>query len=272
MKTRLSASLWASVGRKSLHLEARDRIEAKNHSQLPVCKKTLTAIIFYTTFEGEEIIVGLKMLIARIYSEDWEVASRLKPFGVTRDDLMKIVQSVVAARADAVDDDPLTASGQFAYIYGTRALRAVFRQKKYTVARDQNVEAVRHPSLSLKIVYQSVDVAASEFHSPRAISGKGSGADRMIDSAQGSLFSRAALEAANVVNVKEVHSGVWFFCVSVDGDDVRAELSLPVSIKGGNFGGFIERIFIVGPGEWGGKKATLDDDIVEFEPLVTRRL
>jgi hypothetical protein len=212
------------------------------------------------------------MLTARIYAEDWEVDTRLASFGVTRDELIRVVKGVVAARADAVDDDPLSAAGQFAYIYGTRYLRSLFRPKKWTTIRDQNVEAVQHPKLQLKIVYQSVDIAGSLLHSPRAISGKGSGADRIIDSAQGTLFTKEQLQGANAVTLAPSNSGVWFFCVSVDGDDVRAELSLPSSIDAGNFGGFLERIFIVSPGDWNAIKfAPESDGAVEFEPVVIRR-
>lgn len=51
------------------------------------------------------------MLAPRIYREEWEVDRRLLPFGVTQAELLEIVRGVVAARADAVEDDPLTAEG-----------------------------------------------------------------------------------------------------------------------------------------------------------------
>lgn len=212
------------------------------------------------------------MLAERIYSTPDEIDQRLQPFGVTRQELISVVAAVVGARAEAVVDDPLSAEGQFAYIYGTRHLRALFKPKKWTIHREQNVEAVKHPSLNLRIVYQSVDIAASELHSPRAVSGKGAGADRIINTAQGSLFTKAQLDGERPVVLAPVNSGVWFFCVSVDGDDVRAELSLPSSIEGGNFRGFVERIFIVGDGDWDMSKVVPDaGEAVEFEPVVTRR-
>ena len=43
---------------------------------------------------------------------------------------------------------------------------------------------------------------------------------------------------------------MWFLCVSVDGDDVRAELSKAPGVAGGNFKPFDERIFILRKGEW----------------------
>src|ERR1051326_8186673 len=194
------------------------------------------------------------MLAARIYVEEADVARRLEPFGVTRDELIRIVREVVGARADAVDDDPIGTAGQFAYIYGTRHLRGTLRPKKYLRHREENIEAVKHPDRDLKIVYQSVDLAASRSHEPRAISGKGAGADRVIDAAQGSLFTDEELERLNPLTFGDINTGVWFFCVSVDGDKVCAELSLPHCIGGKNFKRFLERIFIVNPGEWDGLK------------------
>src|SRR3546814_14451198 len=72
--------------------------------------------------------------------------------------------------------------------------------------------------------YQSVDVAASDFQSPKAISGKGAGAERAIDEAQGSLFALPEWEPDTHVEVP-INSGLWHFCVSVAGEDVGAELS-----------------------------------------------
>lgn len=167
------------------------------------------------------------MLATKIYAADIEVADRLAPFGATREEFFPVIQAIVGARADAVDEDPLSAAGQFAYIYGTRHIRGLFRPKKWVIRRDQNIEGVRHPDRDWMIVYQSVDQAAAEFHSPRAISGKGAAADRIIDLAQGSLFSRVDLERLNPIKIEPINTGVWFFCVSVDGEDACAELSLP---------------------------------------------
>jgi hypothetical protein len=95
-----------------------------------------------------------------------------------------------------------------------------------------------------------------------------------VDSAQGSLFTPEELASSEAIKFEQMDTGVWYFCVSVDGDDVRAELSLPSTIENGVFGKFIERIFIVGGGEWGDLAKKLHPDDVppaEFEPIVTRK-
>jgi hypothetical protein len=223
---------------------------------------------------GRKNYRGSCMLVPRIYRHEWEVVARLVPFGVTRAELVEVVRGVVSARADTAPNDPLGAAGQFAYIFGTRYLRTLFRSKGYLLHREENIESVRHPKRALTIVYQSVDIAASE-DDPRAACGKG-GADRVIDAAQGRLAFPETPQHEGGVN-----TGVWFFCVSVqsvqnnddDNVDVRAELSLPAGISGSNFDGFIERIFIVQEGDWP-KLSTReegDSDAPQFEPVVTRK-
>lgn len=209
----------------------------------------------------------------RIYKDEWEVDARLaETFGVTRDELIHVIREVVGARADAVENDPVSAAGLFAYIHGTRNVRALFRSRGWINESIDNMPLVKHPELGLLVGYQSVDLAASDFHSPKAISGKGAGAERAIDEAQGWLFSPSELEPDTRVD-GPISAGLWHFCVSVDGEDVRAELSLSAGISGGNFKGFIERIFIVGKGEWDTVrlKDREDGGAVEFEPVVLRK-
>lgn len=214
------------------------------------------------------------MDVACIFDEEWTVDARLaETFGVTRDQLIQIVKEVVGARADAVENDPLTAAGQFAYIHGTRNVRALFRTRGWHLDRKDNIELVRHPERDLTISYQSVDLAASVEHSPLAISGKGAGAERAIEEAQLSLFKKEELDRTSAPKAGPINAGMWFFCVSVNGEDVRAELSLASGVAGGNFKGFIERIFIVKKGEWERIRLGIHDDFdaVDFEPVVVRK-
>lgn len=206
-----------------------------------------------------------------VYSEDWEIDARLVPFQVTRSELVEVARGVLGARSEAVENDPATAEGQFAYIYGTRYVRAAWRRKGWLLYRENNIESVRHPQIDWKVVYQNVDIAATRAHEPKAVSGKKAGSERLLDLAQGSLFPPEQLEGKAAF--KATNSGVWFFCVSVNGDDVRAELSLPLGVAHGNFSGFAERIFIVRGGEWPElvKTPIPDSEPTDFEPVVTRK-
>lgn len=206
-----------------------------------------------------------------IYSEDWEVDQRLVPFKVTRPELIEIARAVQGARADSVENDPITAEGQFAYIYGTRYMRATWRRKGWLLHRENNIESVKHPDVDWKIIYQNVDMAASAAHDPRAVSGKKSGSERLIELMQGELFPSEVFSRETIF--EPTNAGVWFFCVSVNGDDVRAELSLPLRVANGNFEGFAERIFIVRGGEWpelSGMPIPRSEP-TDFEPVVTRK-
>jgi hypothetical protein len=213
------------------------------------------------------------MLASRLYVEDWDVDARLAEFsGITRAELYQVVREVVGARADASPDDPLAAAGLFAYILGTRHKRALFRSKGWFSDRRENIEATIHPDGHLKVAYQSVDVACDPFHTPQAISGKGNGAERVI--AQGSLFSDEEIAALAVPSATQPPAGMWFFCVSVNGDDVRAELSKASGVAGGNFRSFEERIFILRKGEWEKIRVIGGDDssdAIELEPTVRRK-
>jgi hypothetical protein len=211
------------------------------------------------------------MLVARIYAETHEADARLVPFGVTRHELIEVVRGVVGARADAVENDPMTAEGQFAYIFGTRFVRSLLRTKGWHLHRENNIESVSHPDRELKVIYQSVDLAASRHYKPQAVSGKGSASDRIIAEAQGTLFTEEELAKAAGGRFDRIDTGIWYFCVSVNGDDVRAELSIPTSVEGGNFKDFIERIFIVRDGEWPDLAVKPDADVADFEPVISRK-
>jgi hypothetical protein len=97
------------------------------------------------------------MFAAKLVTEEWEVNKRLRDFGVSRAELIDIIRGVVGARSDATVDDPVTAGGLFAYIFGTRYIRQLFKARGWFQHREDNVESVKHPDRNLKIVYQSVD-------------------------------------------------------------------------------------------------------------------
>jgi hypothetical protein len=213
------------------------------------------------------------MLAERIYTQDVEVIERLRTvFDCTKDECIDVVREVVGARADVVEDDPVTAGGQFAYIHGTRNLRGLLRSKGWASYRRDNIEGVRHVSRDLKVIYQNVDLAAGA-RWPQPVSRKGAGSERLIDDACASLFSEEELRSLSGVQRGGYETGIWYFCVSVDGDDVRAELSLPSGVVNGRFSGFIERIFILRSGDWSryAIKDDLSGDAAEFEPAVSRK-
>lgn len=215
----------------------------------------------------------------KIYLEPAEVAMALAElFGATHPECLHIVGKVVAARAEAVFDDPLGTAGLFAYIYGTRNVRGLWKPKGWSTYRAENVEAVRHAETGRLIVYQNVDLAGDRTHSPQAPSGKGNGAARLIEAAHGLLFADEDLPEVVPAYVGEAKEN-WYFCVSCNTDEagevvVGAELSLALPLQGGNFNGFSDRIMILPHGPWRGGGAREDiptDDAAEFEPKISRK-
>lgn len=214
----------------------------------------------------------------KIIKEEIDVDARLAEFGVSRDDLLRIVRAVVTAHNDAVPFDPITASGLFRYIYGTRATREVFcgAPLAWRVCRVRGIESAYDPANGRKVIYQSVDRAADEDYEPQAISDKGKAAAQEIADSTGYLFPEMERErrAAEDDAKRYQDSAAWHFCVSIEGEDVRAELSLPRAVDDKNFAGFIERIFVLNGGDWGGSVILEDDEgaaDVE-EPIVTKKV
>jgi hypothetical protein len=207
----------------------------------------------------------------RIYREPADVSDRLNSFGVTADEIIPLIEAVVAARNDVVAADARTAAGTKAYLAGVRHLRFLFCPKGWEMDSTNGVESVVHPGSGMRIVYQSVDQACVGIHGPQAINGKGPAAESALKRAQGVLFSEEELPELAPERIARLNSSLWFLCVSVneeDDDDVRAELSLPAAIENGNFKGFIERIFIVRSGDWKNRGPAVglpeDDDAYEF--------
>jgi cytochrome c553 len=207
------------------------------------------------------------MFKVKIVQEDWEVDSRLVKFGVTRDELILIVEAAVSARADAVPHDPNNAGGLFSWIYGTRTLRDVFAAKGWLADNTKNVPSIHDPKTGTKIIFQNTDSACDDCH-PKAVAGKGMASEEIVSLSTAYLF--ADMEERRQ---KKLNGTVWFLCVYANGDDVRAELSLPKGIKGRQFSGFIERIFVLKHGEWppAPTKKSQDTEVQDFDIPVTRK-
>ena len=184
------------------------------------------------------------MLETKIFKEDWEIDSRLSSFGVTKDELMTVVQMAVSARADAVAHDPVTAPGTLSYIYGTRGIRDIFAAKGWTPDCTFGIESIYDPKTGTKVIFQNTDSACDD-RNPKAISAKGRASEMAI-----MLASKCLIPDMEEERQKRLRGPVWYLCVFANGDDVRAELSRPLSVEDGQFSGFIERIFILNYGEW----------------------
>ncbi len=234
---------------------------------------------FYATFEAEKVNTRTDgMLKAKIYEQPYEVRSRLSDLGLVQGELNRVAEMALMARNESTDNDPISAGGLFSYIYGNRAIREILRPQGWEIDRTDNIEATYNPKTGIKIIFQNVDVAAVVWRAPRAISGKGRGAERLVLNASGYLFPEYEEEERQRIETLSRRLGsVWFLCVSVreiEGEqELRAELSNPRPFEGGQFGEFNERIFIL---SGGGFDDPADDERVDgpdedFEIEISRK-
>ncbi|MBN4050487.1 hypothetical protein JYU13_00105 [Gammaproteobacteria bacterium AH-315-M22] len=225
-------------------------------------------LIFDATIEALIINMRiLKMQNAHIFQDSWQIDSKLSYFGITKQELISVAIRAVTSRNDATPFDPINAPGQLSYISGTGAIRAILIPKgDWAIDRTDNVEATFNKKLNVKIIFQNVDHACAKA-SPKAISGKGSASKRLVENNAGFLWEEMEDEY-----ITQVNTSVWFFCVSVNGDEIRAELSRPSAIEGKQFGEFLERIFIITDDDY--NPITDDDtnfDEQDFDIQVTRK-
>ena len=202
-----------------------------------------------------------------VLKEEIEVTTRLSTLGVTKPELLEVVRAAVGGRRDAIPYDPLSAGGQFAWIFGTRRLRAIFVPQGWEMGRTDNIESAFNPKTGIKIICQNAERAGDPLYDPLAISKKGSGSARAVEMGQGELWPEMRERELSKQNAAS-----WYLFVYAEGDDVRAELSYPIAIKGNQFHGFNERILLVGKGEWQGIDIAPDElDLPDFDVSVTRK-
>jgi len=202
-----------------------------------------------------------------IYKTPHEIIGKLSEFGVTKKELIAVALQAAAARNNTTPFHPINAPGTYSYMEGVAALRAVFLTKEgWDMDRPSNIEAVTNKESNLTILFQNVDHACGK-SCPQAISGKGEGTKKFIENPTAYLFDYMTEED----QLKE-NQNVWVLCVSSNGDELRAELSLPRSIEGQQFSSFKERIFIITGDEWGPDDAEAGlPDNQEFDIQITRK-
>ena len=136
---------------------------------------------------------------------------------------MRVAHAVLMARNEAVSVDPMNARGQLMYIRGTREIRSVFMRKGWTIDRTGNIEATCSAERGIKVIYQNSDSAADPKREPRAISGKGPAAVRMVEEGQMYFPEWEERRQRQREETRKLETAAaWFFCASVDGEEIIA--------------------------------------------------
>jgi hypothetical protein len=202
-----------------------------------------------------------------------EVISRLADFGVSQRSVAQVGHAARAARNDSVPNDPKTAPGQHAYIYGVRAMRDAFSAPRYAVHSKQNIESVFDITAGRKIMFQTVDLACNEHHRPQPISEIGPAKETIIECSTGYLFDdmQRDEDARRLEMSAYDRAEAWYVCTSFQDDQVDCELSRPIGVHEKKFAGFHERIFIL-LGD-GGSSIDLKDDSppLDIKPVIRKR-
>ena len=198
----------------------------------------------------------------QVWKDSWDIDRRLGELGLSQTGLLNVVSVALSAASDATPFHPVNAAGTFAYQSGTWALRDEFVEEGWQIDRLDAVEAIKHETLKIKVVFSNVDLACDDDHYPKARSRKGAGAQRACE---GNLFEY-------LPHFAKEQSGEWAtFYLMVDAQGA-AELSRTV-IKGSNFDAPIERIYLTDGSEFDGELLSLDegDYADDFDPLVARK-
>ena len=178
------------------------------------------------------------MKAAVIFQESETIDEKLAGFDITQKELIDVALEAIAHRNHATPLHPLNAPGMFSYMWGTKALRQILLPKGWEIDRTNGVEAVSNSRLNKSIIFQNVDYACGG-SDPVALSAKGDGSKSLVAN---NPYMFEYMQQEDDLNANK---SVWFFCVSSEGEGLRAELSLPKSIDKGQFSSFIERIFIL---------------------------
>lgn len=196
-----------------------------------------------------------------------EADCRLEELGLSLDELKTVAFKAIAAKNQSVAIDPVNASGLLSYIYGTRATRELLLPKgDWKINREENIESTYNSKLNIKIIFQNVDSACG-IVPPKANSGKGNGSKRLIDA---SRTHQIFPEDEKLFELQR-NTSVWYLCVSSEGDQIRAELSMPISIENDQFSEFSERIFIITNENLDPIEYNADDSSTEFEIEISRK-
>lgn len=175
-----------------------------------------------------------------IVHEGWSAAARLGTLGLDLDTVLEVVRIGERVRAEATDNDPLTAASVDAYRYRVRALRDSYPQ--WTVDRPQNVELTVSPDGTRSILTRAGDAGVGiRDADPQPKKELGRGTSALVGS-ELLLFGPEWLQAQHVTRPEHE---TWMLLVYASPTVIRAELSLGIETDdAGRVSRWFERIIL----------------------------
>ncbi|MBN9407518.1 MAG: hypothetical protein J0H69_00075 [Burkholderiales bacterium] len=178
-----------------------------------------------------------------IVKEPGAARQALAVLSLTEEIIESIADAAATAKADTMAVEPLNAPGTNAYNKGVAAKRIALLPRGWRMSHDRGIEATVNDDLGIQLVFQNVDAACLE-RDPQAVSGKGSGARKLVyeGQRQNVLFER---KEESPQQARGAPLRVWLVCVSTSDKKLRAEVSCPLLFEGNQFEGFSKRIFVI---------------------------
>lgn len=204
----------------------------------------------------------MNMIETQVWKKPWDVDRRLAELELRRDALLNVVNVAISAGADATPYHPANAEGTLRYQNGVWSLRDQLVGKKWSVHREESVEAIRNDKLRIKVAFANVDIACDDDQMPKPRSPKGAGSERACS---GNLFGDLPRYAPR-------QDGEWATYYLMVDEESAAELTCPV-ISGDTFSAYIERIYLSDGKSADPEEFSISDrDFAnDFDPLVIRK-
>lgn len=200
----------------------------------------------------------------------WEVNQRLAQLGLTKEKLVSIVKACVAGHGGCTDNDPPNARGFESWRWGVRRAREELRPEGWEKDDTGNFSTVVNHDLKVRLAVMNADDGAGLLDRvPQNRAKKGPNSERVAATNRELQLILPGLEqymdpTGDQEGTKFSDYSTWHLCVHINGDTVRAELTLLADFSGGFFTGFVEKIIVLGDGEW--QKSAFQDDSPDDEP------
>lgn len=190
------------------------------------------------------------------FSEDYEVIPLLTRMDLDKAGLIEAVRYASAERKLCTANDASGFEAITVYDKAARGLREIYGGGPWAKDESNGQAGIKHPGLRIRIVPCNFDEYCGSLNDPSNRSPKGevSKAKAMCN-ATGWLFERQAIPPQAGAEFL-----TWILGVrSVDGEPLRAELSLPIKFDGKFYTGFAKRIILLDGSEDGDSGARRRD-------------
>ncbi|HJU15369.1 MAG TPA: hypothetical protein VJ770_02765 [Stellaceae bacterium] len=187
-----------------------------------------------------------------IWVEEWDVDRRLGELDLSREELIEVIRACVAAHGGCTDNDPPSAKGWEAWRWGVRRLREIYRPAGFDKDETGGLSTTVNRARRYRIAVVNTDDATGlpGDRIPQNRNKKGPASEQATTINQQLLpgydWPRRTPDGQEPVS----DLPTWHLCVYIEGDEVRAELSLLVEFKSGFFTECSERIILIGQDDW----------------------